>query len=180
MSEKYKVGDSAIPHFITITVIDWVDLFTRSIYADVLLDSLKYYIANRGLKLHAYCIMSGHIHLIVSSMDNELNLIIRDFKKYTSKQLIININRINESRKVWLLKKFKFASDSIKRGEKYKVWKDGFHPIELSTNKMVEQRLDYVHNNPVAAGIVHSPEDYVYSSASNYQGREALIDIEFI
>ncbi len=180
MSEKYKVGESAIPHFMTITVIDWVDLFTRQEFRDILIESLKYCIENRGLSLHAYCIMSNHIHLIASSQNNDLNFIIRDFKKYTSKQLITAINKTSESRKVWLLKKFKFASDRVKRGRNYKIWKDGFHPVELNTNMMLEERLDYVHNNPVEAGIVWLPEDYVYSSASNYQDKETILKVEFL
>ena len=180
MSEKYKVGESAIPHFMTITVIDWVDLFTRQEFRDILIESLKYCIENRGLSLNAYCIMSNHIHLIASSQNSDLNFIIRDFKKHTSKQLITAINRTSESRKVWLLKKFKFASDRVKRGRNYKIWKDGFHPVELNTNMMLEERLDYVHNNPVDAGIVWSPEDYVYSSASNYQDKETILKVEFL
>ncbi len=180
MSEKYKVGESAIPHFMTITVIDWVDLFTRQEFRDILIESLKYCIENRGLSLNAYCIMSNHIHLIASSQNSDLNFIIRDFKKHTSKQLITAINKTNESRKVWLLKKFKFAADRVKRGRNYKIWKDGFHPVELNTNMMLEERLDYVHNNPVDAGIVWSPEDYVYSSASNYQGKETILKVEFL
>ena len=79
-----------------------------------------------------------------------------------------------------MLRKFRYASNRINRGSNYKLWKDGFHPIELNTNKMLDDRLDYVHNNPVEAGIVRLPEHYIYSSASNYQGLDTLIEIDFI
>jgi len=124
--------------------------------------------------------MSNHIHLIVSSQNDDLNLVIRDFKKYTSKKFIIEINKGYESRKVWLLKKFKFASDRVKRGTNYKIWMDGFHPIELNSSKKLMVRLNYVHNNPVKAGIVRLPEEYINSSASNYQGGETLIEVDLL
>ena len=88
MSERYKVCDSTKPHFITITVIDWVDVFTRPYYKDIILESLRYCNEQKGLSIHAYCIMTSHVHLIVSSETGKLNDIIRDFKKYTSKELV--------------------------------------------------------------------------------------------
>ena len=88
MSEKYKVGDSFKPHHVTLTIIDWVDLFVRSEYKDIIINSLRYNQQNKGLIVHAYCIMTSHVHLIVSSSDKLLNEIIRDFKKFTAKELI--------------------------------------------------------------------------------------------
>ena len=180
MSERYKVGDPAIPHFVTITVIDWVDLFTRPIYKDLILDSLKYCSEHKGLIIHAYCIMTSHIHLIVSSEIGILNDIIRDFKKFTSKELIKAIKKNPESRREWLLNKFEFAADRINRGVNYKLWKDGFHPVELNTNEMLDERLDYIHTNPVKEGITWYPEGYKYSSASNYSGEESIMTVNLI
>ena len=91
--------------------------------------------------------MSNHFHAIFSSNDVMLEDIIRDLKKFTSKELINTIVEINESRKIWLLRKFAFAAKRVKKGKNYKVWHDGFHPIHLSTNEMIDQRLDYIHNN---------------------------------
>jgi len=76
------------------------------------------------------------------------------------------------------LKKFSFVADRIRKGVNYKIWKDGFHPVELSDNKMIEQRLDYIHNNPVEEEIVVNPEDYLYSSASNYMGGSGILEVE--
>jgi hypothetical protein len=70
-----------------------------------------------------------------------------------------------------LLNKFSYAADRTKRGVNYKVWKDGFHPVELINNEMLEQRLNYIHNNPVEDEIVFHPEDYKYSSACIYAGK---------
>ena len=83
MSEKYKVIDSTVPTFITITVVDWVDLFVRPIYCNILDESLNYCIKEKGLSVHAYVYMTSHVHLIVTAFDGELQNVIRDFKEYT-------------------------------------------------------------------------------------------------
>ena len=124
--------------------------------------------------------MSNHWHAILSSNENSLSDIMRDVKKHTSKKLIELINETNESRKVWMLKKFAFAANRINRGVNFKVWQEGFHPIHLSSAKMVEQRLEYVHMNPVVGGIVKEPEHYVYSSASNYVGDAGLMALQML
>jgi len=181
MSEKDKVKNPEGIYFITITVIDWVDLFTRPVYKHILIDSLEYCIKNKGLTVYAYVIMSNHMHLIVSTNENyALEATIRDFKKFTSKKLIEAIEENPESRREWLLKKFAFASDRIKRGSKYKVWKDGFHPVELSNREILEQKLNYIHENPVNEEIVINAEDYKYSSATNYTGGTGQLDIVLI
>ena len=88
MSEKYKVIDSTVPTFITITVVDWVDLFVRPVYCNILDESLNYCIKEKGLSVHAYVYMTSHIHLIVTAFEGEQQNVIRDFKKYTSKKLL--------------------------------------------------------------------------------------------
>jgi hypothetical protein len=85
MSEKYKVIDSTVPTFVTITIVDWVDLFTRPVYCNILDESLNYCIKEKGLSVHAYVYMKSPIHLIVTAFDGELQNVIRDFKKFTSK-----------------------------------------------------------------------------------------------
>ncbi len=168
MSENYKVGESNRLHSITMTVVDWVDLFTRPIYKDIIADSLNYCIENKGLLLYGYCIMPSHVHIIASSKNIPLSDIIRDFKKFTSKSFVREIKNGIESRREWLLKKFEFAAKRLKRGVNYKVWKDGFHPVELTDNKMMDQKLEYIHQNPVVEKYVYKAEDWVYSSAGFY------------
>ena len=131
MSEKYKVIDSAAPTFITITVVDWVDIFVRPVYCNILDESLNYCIKEKGLSVHAYVYMTSHIHLIGTAFEGELQNVIRDFKKYTSKKLIEAIQEHPESRREWLLKKFSFEAQKSGRAKNYKLWKDGFHPVIL-------------------------------------------------
>ncbi|NJN28641.1 MAG: transposase [Cyclobacteriaceae bacterium] len=181
MSEKYKFHDPEGIYFVTLTIVGWIDLFTRPDYKYMIVESIKYCQKEKGLIVHAWCIMSSHVHLIISKRGEPgLSEILRDIKKYTSKKTIELLEVINESRKEWLLKAFELAADKIKRNSKYKVWQDGNHPVLLDTNEMMQQRLDYIHNNPVEAGIVDEPEYYVFSSARDYAGRKGLLDVEFI
>lgn len=106
MSEKYKVIDSTAPTFITITVVDQVDLLTRPVYCNILDESLNYCIKEKGLSLYAYVYMTSYIHLIATAFDGELQNVIRDFKKFTSKKLLEAIKDHPESRREWLLRKF--------------------------------------------------------------------------
>jgi putative transposase len=181
VSEKYKVRNPEGIYFITLTVIDWVDLFTRPVYKHIIIDSLEYCINSKELIVYAYVIMSNHLHLIVGSGENfRLQDIIKDFKKFTSKELIRAVIELPESRREWLLNKFSFAANRIIRGKEYKIWKDGFHPIELSNREILEQKLIYIHENPVSEEWVVNEEDYKYSSAINYAGGIGQLEVEII
>lgn len=181
MSEKYKFYDPNEMYFITPTIIGWVDVFTKSRYCELVLDSLKYCQKNKGLVIHAWVIMSNHLHLIVSRRsENVLQDIIRDFKRFTSIEIIKLIKESNDSRKLWMLEVFSNAAANLKRVNSYKVWQDGNHPIALTSNEEIDQRLEYLHNNPIGEEIVHKQEDYIYSSASDYTGGKGLLDIELI
>jgi REP element-mobilizing transposase RayT len=124
--------------------------------------------------------MSNHFHAILSSQETPLEDLIRDLKKYTSKELIKAVNGITESRKEWLLKKFAFAANRVNKGINYKVWQDGFHPVALTNNKIIDERLNYIHYNPVVQGLVYEPEHYVYSSARDYAGGKGLLPLQLI
>ena len=181
MSRKYKFFDKTELYFVTYVVINWIDVFTRNIYRDVLLDSWEYCIKNKGLKIYAWCIMTNHVHMIISSEKDELSNVMRDLKSYTSSTLrkVIKENK-QESRKDWMLKMMKNAGLNNKNNRDFQFWQQHNHPIILDSNYLIDQKLDYIHNNPVKAGFVAKPEDYIYSSAGDYAGIKGLIDIELI
>ena len=182
MPSKYKFHDPGGTYFITMTIVEWVDVFTRSIYKDILVDSLIYSIDKKGLILHAWVIMSNHAHLIISAkQDFKLSDILRDLKKFTSKKIIKEIeNNKIESRKKWMIPIFKKHGSKNPNNQIFQFWQQDNHPVELSTNEMIDQRLNYLHNNPVKAQIVDNAEHYTYSSAIDYTGRNGLIQIEFL
>ena len=183
MSRKYKIHDQDKLYFVTFTVIHWLDVFIRREYRDIFLDSLRYCQKNKGLEVCAYCIMSSHVHMIIGR-HGELSMegIIRDIKKFTSVKIIEAIrSNPQESRRELLLWLFERAGKHNPNNIRYQFWQQHSHPIELTTNEMMDQRLNYIHNNPVEAGIVLSAEDYLYSSAVNYAGLpEVLIDVVLI
>jgi len=178
MSEKYKVRDHESTYFMTLTVVAWVDVFTRNNHRMVVVEALRYCQQNKGLELFAWCLMSNHLHLIARAKEGfTLPEIIRDFKKHTAKQIIGQIMNESESRREWMLGIFKCEADRLKRISGYKFWQDGFQPKELHGNALIAQKLQYVHANPVAEGLVEFPEDWMFSSACNYADRDGLLEV---
>ena len=180
MSTGYQISDQNALYFLTFQIVDWIDVFTRRIYKDIIIDSFNYSIEHKGLQLFAYVIMSNHIHLIANSINGTLSDNVRDFKKFTSKKIIETINDIPESRKEWILNRFKFNASHLCTNKYYQVWTHENHAILLYSNNFIREKVEYIHNNPVRAGIVKNPEDYLYSSARNYASLEALIDISVL
>ena len=178
MSRGYKFHDQERPYFVTFSVVRWIDVFTRREYKDILVDSLKYCIENKGLELYAWVIMSNHVHLIIGTKDQPMQDILRDIKRHTSKMLLKAISEnAQESRRGWLLWFFEREGRQNPNNETYQFWQQGNHPIELWSNIVIDQKLDYIHNNPVTAGWVDEPEHYLYSSARDYADGKGLIDI---
>jgi REP element-mobilizing transposase RayT len=175
--DRYFIQGQNDIHFITCTVVYWIDLFTRPEYKELLTNSLNYCIDKKGLEVYAYVIMSNHIHLLCAARTGfKISDILRDFKKYTSRQLIQLINEINESRRDWMLKTFAFEAKRSGRAKNYKIWKDDNHAVNM-TDFELSVRIDYIHNNPVVQEIVSQPEDYIYSSAMDYIGRKGKVKL---
>jgi len=169
MGRKYKFHENDNLYFVSFATVNWIDVFVRRVYCDIVVESLKYCINEKGLELYAWCIMSSHVHLIIGTETGNLSDIIRDLKRHTSKTILKAIEEnIQESRQDWMLWMFSRAGQRNSNNEKYQFWQQNNHPIQLSTNQMIEQRLDYLHNNPVESGAVDFPANYLYSSAKDY------------
>ncbi|WP_421920194.1 REP-associated tyrosine transposase [Marinifilum sp.] len=164
-------------YFLTCTVTDWVDVFTRSLYKHILVDSLNYCCKNKGLNIYAWCLMSNHLHMIAGADDNKyLPDILRDFKKFTSKEIVKAIQENPESRREWMLDRFQFKAKFMKHVE-FKFWQEGNESKEIHSEQFLLQKIDYIHNNPVVAEIVDEAMCYKYSSACDYAGEKGLIDV---
>jgi REP element-mobilizing transposase RayT len=179
MASKYKFHNPEGIYFITYSVVEWIDVFTRPVYKDIIVESLKYAQQSKGLIIHAWVIMSNHIHLIASAEENHsLSDILRDHKKYTAKQIIKEIQENpEESRKNWMLWLFASHGNRNPNNKEYQFWQQDNHPIELDTTEMMNQRLEYLHYNPVKAGLVFEPEEYPYSSAIDYADGKGILKI---
>ena len=180
MTTGYQIKDQDALYFLTFQIVDWIDVFTRKYYRDIIIDSFKYAMDNKGFQIFAYVIMSNHIHLIAHSSLGCLSANIRDIKKFTSKRIIEAISEIRESRKDWMINRFKFNASQRKGNKEYQVWTHENHAVWLYSNEFFREKIVYIHNNPVKAGIVEKPEDYIYSSARNYASLDAPIDITLL
>jgi REP element-mobilizing transposase RayT len=143
-----------------------------------MIDSWKHCQQYKGLEIYGYCIMTSHIHMIIGTHGENLENIMRDMKKHTSNALRTAIEQHTaESRREWMLWMMKRAGIKNSQNKSFQLWQQDNHPIELYGVKILHQKLDYIHYNPVVAGIVEKPEDYLYSSARDYCGLPGLIDI---
>lgn len=163
-------------YFLTLTVVGWIDVFTRKNHKDAIIDSLRYCMQNKGLNIYSYCLMSNHLHLIVNCNEPfELKDVVRDFKKFSTKKVLNQILNEPESRREWMLSEFSKAADGSSKHKTFKFWQVGNHAIELYTEKFIWDKINYIHNNPVAEGFVSNDFEWRYSSASNYHDRESIL-----
>lgn len=179
--DRYHIVDQNAIYFTTFTVVDWLDVFTRKEHRSVVVDSLNYCVEHKGLVVHAWVIMSNNLHLIIRARAGfRISDIIRDFKRHTANTIIKAIQHEPESRREWLLARMAMAAERIKRNEHYKFWHDDNHAMWLESNKFIEQKLNYVHQNPVNEQLVEHAEDYLFSSAGDYAGRPGLVKVEML
>jgi len=170
-------------YFVTFTVVNWIDVFIRERYKMILVNSLKYCQEKKGLEIFAWCVMSSHIHLIIRAKEGyQLPAIIRDFKKYTASQLLRSIadKTQPESRREWLLWMFERSAKRNSRNTNHQLWQQNNHTEELFSPHFMEQKLNYIHQNPVLEGWVAQPAHYLYSSAINYEGKAGLLNVLFL
>ncbi len=179
-ADGYKIRNLGGLHFVTFTVEGWIDLFSRCICRDIFLENLQYCRTHKGLKVSAYVIMSNHIHLIIQSTVDKLSDTIRDLKSSSIKKFIATIHAEPESRRDWLLYMFEFHTNRTNKNKDFKIWTNDNHPEAIYSNEFLLTKLNYIHENPVRAGLVIKPEEYVYSSASNYAYGKGVTEIDFL
>jgi len=185
MSRKYKIRDQQKLYFVTFTVVHWIDFFIRNEYRNLFVDSVRYCQENKGLEVYAWCLMPSHVHLIIGGDGtHDLVGIIRDLKSFTSRnirKLLEDRGAIGESRREWMYWMFQRAGIKNSNNNDFQFWQQHNHPIVLDNNELLEQKMNYIHQNPVQAGFVDRPETWLYSSASDYMNeRKGFLDLIFI
>ncbi|MDH5434259.1 MAG: transposase [Gammaproteobacteria bacterium] len=168
---RYKITNPELPHFITLTVLHWIPIFTRPETVNILLDSLKH-LSKEGLSIYAYVILENHCHFVVQSknLDNDISR----FKSYTAKQLI---KYLNDNRVTQILDQLEFYKKAHKTDRAYQLWQEGVHPEWIQNEEMMKQNVEYTHQNPVKRGYVDNALHWRYSSARNYSGEEGLLEV---
>lgn len=178
MSRNYKFHNPEGLYFISFATVFWIDVFVRPLYFECLVKNLNYCVDKKGMEVYAWCIMPSHIHLVFKSNIKKPEELIRDFKSYTAKELIALINNnIEESRREWLINAFRKAAQSNSNNTQHQFWQQHNNPIELWSNPVIQQKIDYVHNNPVVAGFVENDYEYLHSSARDYAGSKGLVKV---
>jgi len=175
MRTRYKVLEQGVPHFITSTVVEWIPVFTSSIYCDVVIQSLKFCREQKGLKLYGFVIMDSHIHLVAFA--ENLSQVMKEFKSYTATRLIKSLENNGNKR---VLNDMAFFKGRDKTSSQHQFWQEGYHPQAVTTEEMLLQKLEYIHNNPVRRGLVERPEYWRYSSAANYFDGNPVMEIDGI
>ena len=158
-------------------------MFLPEDYSDIVIESLKYCQEKKGLVIYAWCIMSNHLHLVISAKENNVSDVPGDFKKITSKQFMkCIVEHPGESRKEWMVEVFKKAGEANSRIAYHQFWQQDNPPKIIYTPNFGALKLEYIHNNPLEAGIVEKAEEYIYSSVRNYYyGKQCgLLKIEFM
>lgn len=180
-ADRYPISNQSAPYFLTITVVQWIDIFTRPQYKQIICDSLNYCVSRKGVTIYAWVLMSNHLHLVAQAEEPlGMSGFLRDFKKFTSKALSAAILNCGESRSEWLVDKFSFEARRTRRAEEYKVWQDSNHAVELFSQKFIWQKIHYIHQNPVRQQIVANPEEYLHSSALDYAGKKGLVKVDVL
>jgi REP element-mobilizing transposase RayT len=150
------------PQFFTASIKGWYKLLEHDKYKDIIVNSLRFLVEDKRIKLYAFVIMSDHLHLIWQMQPLiHPQHVQRDFLKYTAQQIKHDLQKNHPE----LLSHFE--SDANDRT--YQFWKRRALSIELRMNKVYRQKLDYIHLNPVKAGFCKLPEEYKYSSALFYE-----------
>jgi putative transposase len=159
----YEIGGV---YFVTLTVVGWTDIFIRSEYRDEIIHNLAYCQQYKGLRIYSFCLMTNHLHMIASSENGLLNAILSQFKSFTAKQLIHMVRQHpKESRKEFLLNRFAYMSNIRQEDSRFQFWERDNYPEQILTDAFYLQKEHYIHMNPVRAGLVLRPEDWLHSSA---------------
>jgi len=170
---RYKIYESTHPHFITCTILHWIPIFTRIQTTNIILESLKYLQKEDNLKIYAYVILENHLHLIVSSDD--IGKSMAKFKSFTAKEIL---NYLKEQNVKTILEQLAFYKKAHKKHIQYQLWQEGIQPKLIVSDKMMNDRINYIHNNPVKRGYVDVASHWRYSSARDYEDVEGLIEVE--
>lgn len=165
--------------FITLQTVDWVDLFIRPVYKQMIVHSLNHFIESKGLVVYAWCLMTHHLHLLAKS-DNDTAIadLENEYRTFTNTKLLEAIDTEPAVRKEWMLGRFKNYS-LFGFGKKLQVW-EGSNSSAFASMKQPEliiEHIGYIHQSPVRDKIVDTPAEYLYSSARDYTGSRGLVQI---
>jgi REP element-mobilizing transposase RayT len=152
--------------------VKWLPVFTRPDTVNIIFDSWRFLQRERGIALFGYVILENHLHWVAKGAS--LAESVKNFKSFTARSIVDHLEKLNVKT---LLDQFRLHKATYKKESEFQVWQEGSQPKQIQNDEMMEQKLEYTHNNPVKRGYVDRPEHWRYSSARNYLGLPGLIDV---
>jgi len=164
-------------YFVTTSAVKHIHLFRRDVIKRIIVDSLHHVRTTRGMKLFVFVIMPNHIHMIMQCVESfSLSYVMRDFKKFTARQIYRQLNTESKRNILSVLKE-----EGKKVKQEYRVWEDGYDARDVFSIGFLQQKMSYIHYNPCQPHwkLVESPEQYPWSTAGFYlDGRPCVIPID--
>jgi len=169
MANSYLVfTDQDYAYFVTWSLVGWLHLFDKNPYRQIILEALNYLRVKKRTQLNAFVIMSSHVHAILwPEIGVNLSDVTRDFKRFTSREISKHAEYENSRGLIKVFEKAR-SENRAQAVSTYQVWQEGSHPEAIFTQKFARQKMDYIHMNPVKAGLVETPDQWQYSSARAY------------
>jgi len=169
---RYKFHEAEYPYYFTCTIVGWLPVFTRPECARIVFDSWKFLQDNGRMTFFAYVVLENHLHGIAAS--SEISKQMGRFKSFTARKIIDELEARGER---GLLQQLSREKVNHKIDRDFQLWQEGSHPQQITTTAMMDQKIEYIHNNPIARGYVAEPIHWLYSSARNYAGLSAPLEI---
>ena len=170
---RFVFQEANAPHFLTLTVVSWLPVVSNPQLVTILFESLRFLQKNGSITVYGYVILENHLHMIASA--ENLGREIGRFKSFTARKII---DHLKEHQANDILKQLSYYKLQHKSDRDYQLWQEGSHPKKIQGEKMMRQKIEYIHNNPVKRGYVDDPAHWRYSSARNYEGLASLLDVE--
>lgn len=183
MNQENKNLEKQDCSYLTFNTVDWVDVFIRPAYKQIITDALNYFIEKKGFTVYSWCLMTNHLHLLAKAKDGSgLAMIEKEFKKMTTNHIMEAFDLEPELRRDWIMQRFENFSQSLKKIEKFQLWQSCSNPafIDFKQVYKLQERVLYIHENPVRDKIVANPEEYLFSSAGDYAGKKGMVKVSVI
>lgn len=177
---RERFYENPAAYFITFNVVDWVDLFIRPVYKQIVVHSLNHFIEHKGLSVFAWSLMTNHLHLLVQARGGySMGEIENEYKSFTTQKILEDLSVEPDIRRQWILERFELCSNTMGSLKKFQLWQNSSNPvyIDLKKTRTLIEYIQYVHDNPVRDRVVTAAEDYLYSSARDYAGMRGLVNI---
>jgi REP element-mobilizing transposase RayT len=177
LSSVTDINDKQAGYFISFNTIDWVDIFIRPVYKQVIVHTLNHFIDSKGLRIYAWCLMSSQLHIIAQAQDDYLIETIDDaYRSFTSAKIVEALDAEPQIRKQWMLERFEKAGNNSKS---LQIWQNPVSPVLLDLKNIASTQdyFQFIHDRPVRDRCVDLAIDYLYSSARDYAGIKGLVNI---